>query len=312
MRALIIGANGFVGRWLLRHLVDSGDSVVGIVGPHFEPPLAGAERVERIDVLDRDGVTRFVAETQPDAIYYLAGISQRGNRDSLDAAAGISVVGSMNALMAAAAASKAPRILFASTGLVYQGGDGPLAEDAATQPSGLYAAGKLAAEHALGFLASPAGVEVVIARAFNHTGAGQSQAFLVPSVARQVAAVVAGEADAVRIRSSSPVRDYCDVRDVVRAYRLLVTRGVPGGIYNVASGTGVSSGQVAQMLIEAAGLVAKVQSSSVADEGNQPPVLIGNAARLGGLGWKIEYSLRETLAAVLAEHSTGVSATGQV
>ncbi len=312
MRALIVGANGFVGRWLLRHLVDSGDSVVGIVGPHFEPPLAGAELVERIDVLDRDGVARFVAATEPDAIYYLAGISQRGNRDSLEAAAGISVVGSMNVLMAASAISHAPRILFASTGLVYQGGNAPLAEDAATQPSGLYAAGKLAAERALGFLAAPAAVEVVVAQAFNHIGPGQSQAFLVPSVARQVAAVVAGETDVVRIRASTPVRDYCDVRDVVRAYRLLVTRGVPGRVYNVASGTGVSSGQVAQMLIDAAGVVAAVQSSTVADEGDQPPVLIGDAARLGELGWKIEYSLGETLAAVLADHLPDTSGIGQL
>ena len=101
MRALIIGADGFVGRWLVRHLVDSGDAVVGIVGPHFAEPLDGPGRVEQIDVRDQESVTRFVGETEPDAIYYLAGILQRGDRDSLRAAAGISVIGAMRALMAA-------------------------------------------------------------------------------------------------------------------------------------------------------------------------------------------------------------------
>ena len=309
MRALIIGANGFAGRWLLQHLLASGDSVVGVVGPHSQAPLVGAERAERIDVRDRDAMVRFVAETQPDAIYYLAGMSERGSRDTVEAAAGITVVGCMNALIAAATVPSPPRIMFASTGVVYRGSDGPLAEDAAVGPIGLYAAGKLAAEQALRALTSAGKVEVVIARAFNHIGPGQAQAFIVPFMARQVAAVVAGGADAVRIRTATPVRDYCDVRDVVRAYRLLITDGLAGSVYNVASGAGVSVGQVAQMLIEEAGIVAPVESASVAGEGDQPPVLIGNAARLAGLGWKTEYTLRQTLADVLAEYLPDRSAT---
>lgn len=308
MRALIVGADGFVGRWLLRHLVDSGDSVDAIVGPRFNSLLSGAGQVEQIDVRDAESLVRFVGATHPDAIFYLAGVSERGARDTLSAAAGVSVIGCLNILMAAAAVPRPPRLLYPSTGYVYASSEDPLTEQAPLRPVGLYAAGKLAAEKSLLLLGPLADVDILVARAFNHIGPMQSQAFLVPAVARQVAAAAAGQTSVVRIGPSTEVRDFCDVRDVVSAYRIMVLKGTPGTVYNVASGRGTDINGVVTMLIQLGGVSPAIESSPKADEGEQPPVLIGNAARLMDLGWEPKYELRETLAEVLAEHAQALAA----
>src|SRR3989442_12488168 len=115
MRTLVIGGDGFAGRWLVRHLRESGDSVDAIVGPRFVPPLSDAERAEQIDVQDAGALARFVAATQPEGIYYLAGVSHRGGRDALPAAVGVSVVGGVNTMIAAAQLPGSSRLLYVST-----------------------------------------------------------------------------------------------------------------------------------------------------------------------------------------------------
>jgi GDP-4-dehydro-6-deoxy-D-mannose reductase len=299
MRALVVGADGFAGRWLTRHLLESGDSVDALVGPRFVPPLPGAAHVEQTDVRDLAGLTRFLASAQPEAIYYLAGVSHQGGRDVLPAAVGVSVTGCMNTLIAASSLAAPPRFLFVSTGLVYREADHPLREDDPTSPNGLYAIAKLVGEESLGRLGPPSGVEVVIARPFNHIGPGQREPFIVPNVASQIADVVGRRSETITIRSASPVRDYSDVRDVVRGYRLLVARADPGSIHNIASGSGISVGRLIETMLEIVGASARVEPSGIDDEG--PQTVIGDASRIKRLGWEPEYSLRRTLEDALYE-----------
>jgi len=302
MRALVIGAGGFVGRWLVRHLLESGDTVDAIVGPHFQSPLAGVDSVQQVDVRDGTALAAFAAAARPGAIYYLAGVSQRGLRDSVEEAVGVSVVGCLNTLTAAAGLPTPARLLYPSTGYVYKGDASPLREDAPLDPAGLYASAKLAAEVALQRLSPSVGVDSIVARAFNHTGPGQTDAFLVPAIARQVAAVAAGSSDVVRLGPSSLVRDFCDVRDVVRAYRLLMLRGEPGLPYNVASGLGVKLLDLVHTMMDVAGVSARVESSATGDDHPQPAVLIGDPGRVRKLGWRPTHELRATLADVFDEH----------
>ena len=300
MRALVIGADGFAGRWLVRHLVDAGDTVDAIVGPNFVPPLPDADGVHGADVRDQAGLTRVIADSLPEAIYYLAGVSHQGGRDVLPAAVGVSVVGSMNALIAASGLDEPPRLLYVSTGLVYQEADHPLRETDPTSPNGMYAIAKLAGEEALGRLGKPGAVEVLVARPFNHIGPGQRLPFIVPNVASQIAEVATGRAQAITVRSVSPVRDFSDVRDVVRAYRLLVTRADQDSIHNIASGAGTSIGSLIEAMLDIAGISARVEVSGGEDEG--PQAAVGDASRIKELGWQPEYALRQTLEDVLAEY----------
>jgi GDP-4-dehydro-6-deoxy-D-mannose reductase len=301
MRALVIGADGFAGRWLLRHLAESGDEVAAAVGPRFRPPLAGASRVERIDVRDGEAVARYAAATRPELIYYLAGVSHRGDRDSLSAAAGVTVIGAVNALIASVASPPPASLLFVSSAYVYRPAGEPLREDAPLEPIGLYAISKLAAEAALHGLAIGAGVKLIVARPFNHIGPGQRGSFVVPTAVRQVRDVAAGRASALRVGAIDQVRDFTDVRDVVRAYRLLATSGAAGETYNVASGRGVVIGELIEAILRLAGVHAEVISSPSPEESAQPTLLIGDAAKLRALGWEPRIELETTLRDVLGE-----------
>jgi GDP-4-dehydro-6-deoxy-D-mannose reductase len=304
MRALVIGADGFTGRWLLRHLTDSGDRVTAVVGPRFRPPLDAAEATEQIDVRDRPAIVGAIARSNPDVVFDLAGLSEPGSRDDLQAAIDVSVFGSINALIGCASVTPPSRVLFVSTGYVYRGSRVPVDEASPTAPASVYAAAKLAAEGALLALAPAAGVDVVIARPFNHIGPGQADSFLVPTLARQLAAAEPRtSAQRVRVADPSIVRDFTDVRDVVRAYRLLAQRANPGEVFNVASGTGVSVEELARRLAHHSGVNATIERSGGATRADEPPGLVGSAARLEALGWRRFHSLDETLRDVLRQHA---------
>lgn len=304
MRALVVGADGFVGRWLVRHLVESGDEVDAIVGPRFRPPLEGARLVPHVDVRDYDQLAPAVIGSAADAVYYLAAISVAGGREQVDAAARIGLVGAVHTLVAGAARDLPPRLLLVSSSHVYGGGDKPLGEDAPVEPVGVYGATKVATERALLALAPATGCEVVVARPFNHIGPGQAVTFVVPSLASRIRSIPPGSRGRVAAGALDIVRDFTDVRDVARAYRLLATHGEPGQVYNVASGTGTSVGELVAMMLELAGVEADVEVDPALAREGERRVMVGDASRIEGLGWRRTHSLRDTLAEVLDEEPT--------
>jgi len=297
VRALVIGADGFAGRWLVKHLISAGDSVVGLVGPRFRPPLEGVERIEQVDVRDEQGVAALVDSARPEAVYYLVGVSRQEEREDVSAAVGTSVVGSMHALMACSRLEPHPRLLFVSTGYVYRAGAEPLDELSPTEPATIYAAAKLAGERGLLAVGPTAGVDVVIARPFNHIGPGQSDAFLVPTMARQVVSGV-GPTREIQVADTSVIRDFTDVRDVVAAYRLLIERAPAGSLHNIASGVGISVERLATEFGRVIG--AEVFVKNPGGRVRHPTsIVIGNPGALERLGWSRRYELNATLRDVL-------------
>lgn len=296
MRALVTGASGFVGRHLVAHLRDAGDEVL---------PLS-----HEVDVADGEAVQEAVAVAAPGAVYHLAAVSHVG--ESWDAPARtfrVNAEGTLHVLRAAVAAG-AQRVLVVGSAEEYgvvDADDLPLDEDAPLRPVTPYAASKVAAE----FLALQAhlgdGLHTVRARAFNHTGPGQSERFFVPALARRIAEAERTGASQVRMGSPEPLRDFTDVRDVVRAYRLLVERGEAGAVYNVCSGTGVSVGEIARRMVAAAGTGLEV----VVDDDLVRPVdiprIVGDPTRLTrATGWAPEIPLDVTLTDVLSDARAGV------
>ena len=290
MRALLTGASGFVGGWLREYLEAQGDEVVALAGS--------------IDIRDGEAVAAALGEHRPEALYHLAALTHVGRSWEEPAETfSVNALGTLNVLEAARRAAQPPVILLVSSAEVYGTvGAAPVREDAPLRPVSTYAASKVAAEY-LGVQATLGRFQrVVRARPFNHVGPGQAPNFVVSALARRIALAELSGGGQVAVGNLEPRRDIIDVRDVVRAYRLLVERGEPGEAYNVASGRTVT---IAEVLDELVGL-AKCPIEVVQDPSLlrpvEVPVLSGDATRLSErTGWRPEIPLTQTLGDVL-EH----------
>lgn len=292
MRAYLTGASGFVGHWLQGHLELQGDTVVSLP--------------DGIDIGDAEALGDSLHAAAPDVVYHLAALAHVGKSwEAPGPTMQVNVLGTCNLLEAARTAAHPPRVVLISSAEVYGSGSGAaMDESAPLLPVSPYAASKVAAEF-LGLQAYLGRrLEVVRARPFNHVGPGQDESFVVSALARRVAEAERSGAE-VRVGNLSAARDFTDVRDVVRAYRLLAERGVAGEAYNVASGYAVPISEVLGRLVA----LAKVDVVTVEDPSLFRPVdvpmLRGDPTRLRAVtGWAPEIPLDETLADVL-EHWRG-------
>lgn len=223
MRALVTGADGFVGTHLVAHLRASGDEVVE----------------SATDITDRDAISNAVAEAGPEVVYHLAAQADVGGSWATPIETiRVNVEGTVNVLDAARGAG-VRRVLAVTSADVYglvDEADLPLREDAPVRPVSPYAASKAAADLMCVQAWLGHGLDVVRARSFNHLGPGQSDRFVASAIASRIVENERTGATAVRIGNLEARRDFTDVRDVVRAYRLLMLHAAAGEAYHVCSG----------------------------------------------------------------------------
>jgi GDP-4-dehydro-6-deoxy-D-mannose reductase len=295
VKAVVTGARGFVGRHLTRHLASLDVEVATLDVDDAQP----------VDITDRDAVARRIAAEAPDVVYHLAARSHVGESwTDGDALTDVNV-GGTRAVVDACVAAGVPRVLVVGSAEEYGTVDPsamPITEDTELQPLTPYGQSKVAAEAAALDAHREHGLAVVCTRAFNHTGPGQSPAFLVPGLAARIAAAERAGTDEITLGNGDPVRDFSDVRDVVRAYALLATHGAAGESYNVCSGVGVRVGDVAASLLARARRPLRVVTATGLVRAVDVPVLVGDPAKLvAATGWQPEHDLDATLDAVLAE-----------
>ena len=179
--------------------------------------------------------------------------------------------------------------------------DLPLREDAPLRPVSPYAASKIAASYLALQAWLGGGLETIRVRAFNHTGPGQSADFLIAALAHRIAAAERDGTDEIPIGSVEPVRDLNDVRDIVRAYRLLAEHGEPGEVYNACSGRGVSVADMAAELLSHARRELRLVQDPDLVRPVDIPRLVGDPTKIHtATGWQPEYALHQTLGDVLA------------
>ena len=300
MRALITGAGGFVGPHLARHLESCGDRVVPIDlgnGP---------------DLRDHGAWADTVAGVSPDVIYHLAGWSDVGGSwsDPLSTFE-VNVMGTMSVLEAARRAGTG-RVVVVSSADVYgtvTPAELPITEEHPVRPRSPYGASKQATEAAALHYHRGRGLDVVVVRPFNHIGPGQSHRFAAPSFARQIAAAEqpghgtnGDDTEPVTLRHGdlTPERDLTDVRDVVRAYRLLATSGQPGECYNVCSGRAVAMSRVLDTLLGLSGAAIRPEVDPDLLRPVEVPALRGSPDKLAAAtGWHPTIELDQTLGEVL-------------
>jgi GDP-4-dehydro-6-deoxy-D-mannose reductase len=307
MLVLITGVAGFVGGHVVGFLRDHhpGVTIAGLDNHPAARARALGIEIVKADLEDAASVRSALARIRPDRLIHLA--AQSSPQRSWEDPAGTlrtNVFGMLHLLEAVRAGAAAPRILVVGSadeyGLV-EPGDVPLREDAPLRPASPYAVSKVAQGYlALQYALSP-GVHVVRTRTFHHTGPRRGEQFAESSFARQLAEIEAGQRPPrLEVGNLDVVRDFTDVRDVVRAYWLLLEGGVRGEVYNVCSGRGVRLGELLERLIAISGLRVDVHVDASRLRSADAPALVGDPGRLrAATGWEPTIPLDRTLGDLL-------------
>ncbi len=310
MRALVTGASGFVGHFLVGALRRQGDEVLACGGPHDD-----RSDFFPIDLGDPDSLRAALEAARPNVIFHLA--AQTFVPDSLRSpieSFETNALGSARLAEAvrAYAADPSPRIVFASSAEVYgirDRSEYPLNESLDLRPANPYGASKAAAEAFLLSGARSFGLDVVVARAFNHIGPNQGERFVVASLAAQLARIAGGGEPQMYVGSLSSARDFLDVRDVVEAYLALARRGEGAQVYNVCSGRAVTIRDVLRELISIARVPVEVREDPQRVRATEIPLSVGSSEKLReATGWQpkitLDRSLRDVYAAALAKENS--------
>jgi GDP-4-dehydro-6-deoxy-D-mannose reductase len=318
VRLLVTGAGGFVGG----HLVElvrresPATEIHGVVLPHGSLAWSTARgaRVVEADLDDPAAAAAVVEEVLPDAIVHLAGQSSVA-QSWLDPGATLrtNVLGVVHVLDAARRLGLEPAVLVIGSAEEYgavTAAELPIREDAPLRPASPYAVSKVA-QGALALQYGPAGgMRVMLTRTFHHTGPGRGEAFAESSFARQIAEIERGlRKPVIEVGNLDAVRDFTDVRDVVRAYWLLVEKGEAGRAYNVCSGRGRRVREILDLLLAGSTTRVELRVDEARLRPADVPAQVGDPTRLReATGWEPRIPLEQTLLDLLADWRARVAA----
>jgi GDP-4-dehydro-6-deoxy-D-mannose reductase len=302
-KVLVTGSNGFVGQHLVRELAENGITVVGVGGaqgakeksPHVETylelDLTDPKEAGQIDFKGVDGVVHLAG---------LAAIGASFDDPMLYMTTNVGI--EVNLFETALAQQATPRFLVVSSGSLYDSrAPLPLTEESPVEPSSPYAVSKIGQEQMAHYY-HQRGFESIIVRPFNHIGPGQGPGFLVPDLALQIVAAEKGGPQEVLVGNLDTQRDYTDVRDIVRAYRLLLQKGRPGGVYNICSGQARSSHEILKGLLALTDCKPEVKQDPARMRPADDPLIYGSRQKLtDDTGWQPAIPIETTLADVIAD-----------
>lgn len=285
MTLLLTGASGFVGR----HVQAAMDCV----------PLEEGD--ELVELRDYGALRDAVRRVKPDRVLHLAAQSNppRSFEDPEETFA-INFTGTHNLLQALREIGFKGRLLFVGSGDMYglvPQNELPVTENRPLKPRNPYAVSKVAAEALCFQWSLNSGFEIVLVRPFNHVGPGQSPDYALPGFAAQLAEIRAGRREAVlETGNLSVTRDFCDVRDVVRAYALLLDQGRNGEVYNICSGLERNLEEIVADLIRLADVPVRMEQRADKMRPVEQPRMVGSHEKLTGeTGWNPEIPWERTL-----------------
>ncbi|MEM8930692.1 MAG: GDP-mannose 4,6-dehydratase [Acidobacteriota bacterium] len=313
MKALITGITGFAGSHLAEYLLANHPDVE-VWGTHrWRSPFDNLtddvqSRVHLIetDLRDANSVLSTLDKVRPDFIFHLAAqsfvpTSWTAPSETLDT----NIIGQTNIFEACRRLGLDPVIQIACSseeyGLVHPE-ETPIKETNPLRPLSPYAVSKVGQDY-LGYQYFMSyGLKVIRTRGFNHTGPRRGDVFVASNFAKQLARIKAGLAEPVmRVGSLTAIRDFTDVRDMVRAYWLAVNHAKPGEVYNIATGHGITIQELLDRLIELSGVEVDVQQDPARMRPSDVEILIGDASKFrADTGWEPQVPLEKTLADIVA------------
>ncbi len=305
-KILVTGANGFVGNHLVKELADNGYEVVGVGGKQGTNGVnAHMSEYLTLDLTKADE-TKKIDFSSIDSVIHLAGLAAVGvsfdnPMDYINTNIGIEV----NLFETALAQKSFPRFLVVSSGSLYDSqADLPLDESSRVSPNSPYAVSKIGQEE-MGHYYNGRGFEVLVARPFNHIGPGQNLGFIVPDLTKQVVDFEKGLVKEVNVGNLDASRDYTDVRDIAKAYRLLLEKGRAGEVYNICSGKSLSGHDILKYILEAARVSPTITQDPNKMRPSDAPEIYGSHAKLThDTGWNPTIDITTTIDDVVNDWRT--------
>jgi GDP-4-dehydro-6-deoxy-D-mannose reductase len=313
VRVLITGAGGFVGGHLIRHLSESSSEIHGTLHQGLESKTSDETiTYHPLDLRDTQAVHDLIREIQPEAIYHLAAQAfvPRSFDDPWETLEN-NIKGQLNLILGCLKINIKPRLLIVSSAQIYGDiSDQPIRESTPPRPSSPYSVSKITQELLGQQYHLSHQLPIMIARPFNHLGPGQNERFVAPNFALQIARIEVGLQEPVMsIGNLEAQRDFTDVRDIVRAYRLIVEHGQPGQIYNVAAGRAYSIQYLLDKLLSYSDTHIEIRIDPERLRPAEIPVIIGDATRLRQhTGWQPVIPFEQSLLDVLNDCRNRVQA----
>lgn len=302
-KALVTGAGGFVGNYLVKELQAHGRDVLCVTNSGI--PANSNEEWRVIDIIHKDALSKYVKNARPEEIYHLAAISRPvgfGVHDYFNT----NVIGTLNLLECAKEVGA--NILVVSSAYAYGNYSEKIDEGFPLKPVNPYGASK-AAQDILASSYSYSDNRVVCVRPFNHIGPDQSAGFLVPDIISKIRKHYStdNKSPTIEMGDMSPVRDFLDVRDVVRAYRIIMDETVPPESYNVCSGTGYSVKEIFELCCAGLSIEARFKESEQLKRDAEIQSLVGRADKLQSVcSWRPQLDIKKCIADIISssdEHS---------
>lgn len=300
-KALIIGAAGFVGHYLIDHIQKN--CVWSIAVTKMPQEKIKKENIDIFDlnILDREAVSELLERIRPDYIFHLAAQSSVAlSWKNPDLTVDVNIKGSLHVLDAIRALDYKPRVLLIGSGEEYGHvfpNEVPIMEDNVLRPGNLYAATK-ACQNMIGKIYADAyKMDIMSVRAFNHIGPNQAPLFVVADFCKQVSEIEAGQKEPImKVGNLSAKRDFADVRDVVRAYVMLMEKGKAGETYNVGSGKSIEIAEILRQIISLSDVEIKVQVDQDRIRPVDVPIIEADVTKLMECcGWECEIPLNVML-----------------
>ena len=292
MKALITGSRGFVGKHLAAELTDSGYAVNGM-------DLADDDYTSSVDLLDKDAVRSSIKAQQPDMLFHLAAqASVPLSWDDPQRTYELNLIGTLNLLEAVRQEKSTCRIVIIGSADQYgvTTHSDAISESEEQHPQNPYAASKRAQEEIALIYVNRYLLDICMTRSFNHCGPGQKLGFLVPDICTGIAQVEKGNAQFLKVGNTESIRDFTDVRDVVRAYKLICEKGINGEVYNVGSGVGRKVRDVLDALVSMASCDIKIQPDIERMRPSDTPVIVCDNTKLQKhTGWTPQLPFEQTL-----------------
>ena len=301
MKALVVGGGGFVGPYLVRHLKDELGYEVTVTKTEKETLAMYGAVVKNLDILDKNQISELLNEEKPDYLFHLAAQSSVAySWKNPTLTVDVNIKGCVNLLEAVKDADEKPRVLLIGSGEEYghiKKDECPIIEDNVLRPGNIYAATK-SCQNMLGKIYSDAyGLDIMMVRAFNHIGPNQTPVFVVADFCKQVADIEKGKQEPViYVGNLSAKRDFTDVRDVVKAYALLVKGGKRGETYNVGRGHAVAIEDILKEIVSMSDKDIEVKVDEKKLRPVDVPIIEPDIEKIKKeVGWEPVIELRQTL-----------------